>query len=106
MGPSVVDGRWTTPPSNFLTPIYATGASSNDTDYDSPEFMKLLAEAAAASDADESNAKYQEAEEQLAKDFPTMPLWYQETQYGYSDKVDNVKMNPFSQWDLTSISVK
>lgn len=91
---------------NFLTPIYATGASSNDTDYDSPEFMKLLAEAAAASDADESNAKYQEAEEQLAKDFPTMPLWYQETQYGYSDKVDNVKMNPFSQWDLTSISVK
>lgn len=91
---------------NFLTPIYATGASSNDTDYDSPEFMKLLAEGAAAPDADASNAKYQEAEEQLAKDFPTMPLWYQETQYGYSDKVDNVKMNPFSQWDLTSITVK
>ena len=91
---------------NFLTPIYATGASSNDTDYDSPEFMKLLAEGAAAPDADASNAKYQAAEEQLAKDFPTMPLWYQETQYGYSDKVDNVKMNPFSQWDLTSITVK
>ncbi|MGV8845401.1 peptide ABC transporter substrate-binding protein [Tessaracoccus sp.] len=91
---------------NFLTPIYATGASSNDTDYDSPVFMKLLVEAAAAPDADSSNKKYQEAEAQLAKDFPTMPLWYQETQYGYSDKVDNVKMNPFSQWDLTSITVK
>jgi len=91
---------------NFLAPIYATGASSNDTDYDSPEFMKLLTEAAAADNPEDANKKYQEAEEQLAKDFPTMPLWYQETQYGYSDKVDNVKMNPFSQWDLTSITVK
>lgn len=91
---------------NFLTPIYAKGASSNDTDYDSPEFDKLLDEAAAADNPEDANKKYQEAEEQLAKDFPTMPLWYQETQYGYSDKVDNVKMNPFSQWDLTSITVK
>ena len=91
---------------NFLTPIYATGASSNDTDYNSPEFMKLLAEGDAATTPELANEKYQEAEAQLAKDFPTMPLWYQETQYGYSDKVDNVKMNPFSQWDLTSITVK
>ena len=91
---------------NFLTPIYKTGSSSNDTDYDSAEFNKLLAEGDAAPDADAANKKYQEAEAQLAKDFPTMPLWYQETQYGYSDKVDNVKMNPFSQWDLTSITVK
>ena len=33
---------------NFLTPIYATGASSNDGDYSNPAFDKLLAEAAAA----------------------------------------------------------
>ncbi|MDO5735360.1 MAG: ABC transporter substrate-binding protein [Propionibacteriaceae bacterium] len=91
---------------NFLTPLFATGSSSNDTDYDSPEFMKLMAEGNAAPTADEANAKYQEAEAQVAKDFPVMPLWYQETPYGYSDKVDNVKMNPFSQWDLTSITVK
>ena len=91
---------------NFLAPIYAKGASSNDTDYDSPEFMNLLTEAAAATDAAEANKLYQEAEEQLAADFPTMPLWYQETQYGYSDRVENVKMNPFSQWDLTAITVK
>ncbi len=91
---------------NFLTPIYATGASSNDTDYASEEFMTLLAEGDAATTPELANEKYQAAEAQLAEDFPTMPLWYQETQYGYSDKVDNVKMNPFSQWDLTSITVK
>ncbi len=91
---------------NFLTPIYATGASSNDTDYASEAFMELLAEGDAALTPELANEKYQAAEEQLAEDFPTMPLWYQETQYGYSDKVDNVKMNPFSQWDLTSITVK
>ncbi len=91
---------------NFLTPIYATGASSNDTDYASEEFMTLLAEGDAATTPELANEKYQEAEAQLAEDFPTMPLWYQETQYGYSNRVDNVRMNPFSQWDLSSITVE
>ncbi len=58
---------------NFLTPIYGHGAASNDTDYSNPAFDKLLADAAAATDPAEANAKYQEAEALLAADFPIHP---------------------------------
>lgn len=91
---------------NFLTPIYATGASSNDTDYSSAAFDAKLKEGAAATTPAEANTKYQEAEAILAKDFPTMPMWYQASQFGFSTKVTNVKMTPFSTFDLTAISVK
>ena len=88
---------------NFLTPIYATGASSNDSDYSNPEFDKLLADAAAAPSNDEANALYQQAEAILGKDNPTIPLWYQQSQFGWSTKIAEVKMTPFSTFDLSSV---
>lgn len=91
---------------NFLTPIYATGASSNDTDYSNPAFDAKLKEAAAAKTPDEANKLYNEAEDMLAKDMPTMPQWYQATQYGWSTKVTNVKVSPFSTIDLTALQTK
>lgn len=91
---------------NFLTPIYSKGASSNDSDYDNPAFDAKLVEAAKETDAAKANALYQEAEAMLGKDMPTMPLWTANTPYGYSNKVTNVKMTPFSTFDLTAISVK
>jgi oligopeptide transport system substrate-binding protein len=91
---------------NFLTPIYATGASSNDGDYSNPAFDKLLDEAAAQTDPAASNAKYQEAEALLAKDMASIPLWYYATQMGWSDKVTGVNADAFGRIDLTSISVK
>lgn len=90
---------------NFLTPIYLTGASSNDTDYSSAAFDGKLKEAAAATDEAKANALYQEAEAILAKDMPTIPLWYQNSQYGWSNKIKSVKMTPFSTFDLTSVTL-
>jgi oligopeptide transport system substrate-binding protein len=91
---------------NFLTPIYATGASSNDGDYSNPDFDKLLTEAAAQTDPAAANAKYQEAEALLAKDMASIPLWYYTTQMGWSDKVTGVNADAFGRIDLTSVSVK
>ncbi len=91
---------------NFLAPIYGTGAGSNDTGYSSKAFDAKLAEAAAATSSDEANQKYQEAEAILGKDFPTMPMWSQSTPFGWSDRVTDVKMTPFSTIDLTSVKVK
>lgn len=91
---------------NYLTPIYATGASSNDTDYSNPQFDSLLKQAAAEGDTAKANALYQQAEAMLAKDFPTMPMFYSSVAYGWSTKVDNVKMTPFGTFDLTSVTVK
>lgn len=88
---------------NFLTPIYATGAGSNDGDYSNPKFDALLKQAAAAKTNDEANVLYQQAEQLLGKDMPTIPLWYQQSQYGWSTKLASIKMTPFSTFDLSSI---
>jgi oligopeptide transport system substrate-binding protein len=90
---------------NFLVPIYAKGADSNWSKYDSPEFAKLTAQAAAAKTPDEANALYQQAEDQLAKDFPTAPLWYQKTTSAWSERVSDVKVNAFGVLDFEAIKV-
>ena len=91
---------------NFLAPIFKTGASSNDGKYSNPEFDKLLTEAAAATDAAQANAKYQQAEALLANDMPAIPMWYSTATFGWSDKVTGVKITAFGTIDFSSLALK
>ena len=91
---------------NFLAPLYATGASSNDGDYSNPKFDAKLKEAAAAPTLDQANKLYQEAEAILGKDLPVIPMWSYQQASGWSDRVTDVKVTPFGTIDLTSIKVK
>ena len=88
---------------NFLAPLYQTGAASNDSDYSSQEFDSLLRQAAAATTTKDANRLYQQAEQLLGKDMPTVPLWYQQSQFGFSERIKSIKMTPFSTFDLSSI---
>lgn len=91
---------------NFLTPLYATGASSNDGNYSNEEFDNLLVEAAAA-EGDESLALYRQAEELLAEDMPAIPMWYYTATIGWSDDVENVRINKSSgRPDLLALTKK
>ncbi|UOR00668.1 ABC transporter substrate-binding protein [Leucobacter allii] len=76
---------------NFLGPLYATNASSNDGDYSNPEFDALLQEGSVDTDLESANSKYQQAQEILLEDLPAFPLWYQNVTGGYSENVDNVE---------------
>ncbi len=61
---------------NYLGPIYATGAGSNDGDYSNKEFDKLISDASAA----EGDARYKlisDAQAILLEELPAIPLWYQ-----------------------------
>lgn len=91
---------------NYLAPIYGKGASSNYSDFDSPEFQAKMAEAAAAETTEEANTLYQEAEGIVAEDFTTIPTWYGKTIIGWSEKVENVTATPFGNPDLTQVTVK
>ncbi len=91
---------------NFLTPVYATGASSNYFNYSSSEFDGLIKEGNAAKTAADANAKYQAAEQVLAKDLPTLPLWSTTRPVIWSTNVTNVKVNPFGEIDYASIQKK
>ncbi|WP_345803112.1 ABC transporter substrate-binding protein [Microbacterium sp. AZCO] len=76
---------------NFLGPLYATDAGSNDGDYSNPDFDKLLSEGISATDSDKANEDFQKAQEILLKDLPAIPLWYSNVDGGYADGVQNVK---------------
>lgn len=75
---------------NFLAPLYQTGAGSNYEGYSSEEFDNLLKEGSQAPSVEEATAKYQEAQEVLLKDLPSLPLWYSNVTGVSADTVDNV----------------
>jgi oligopeptide transport system substrate-binding protein len=75
---------------NFLAPLYQTGAGSNYEDYSSEEFDKLLKEGSRAETVEDATKKYQEAQEVLLKDLPSIPLWYSNVTGVSADTVDNV----------------
>ncbi len=76
---------------NFLQPIYGTKASSNDTDYSNPDFDKLLAQGASATDPSAATKDYAQAQEILLKDLPAIPLWYSNVNGGFAKGVSNVQ---------------
>ncbi|MFE1644677.1 ABC transporter substrate-binding protein [Microbacterium sp. P01] len=76
---------------NFLGPLYATNAGSNDGDYSNPEFDDLLTSGISATDAETANADFQKAQEILLTDLPATPLWYSNVTGGYAEGVQNVE---------------
>ena len=76
---------------NFLGPIYASGAGSNDARYDNPEFDQELSDGLAAASVEEGNEAMNRAQEKLLEDLPAIPLWYQVAQGGWSNNVNPVE---------------
>ncbi|MFI1657657.1 ABC transporter substrate-binding protein [Streptomyces sp. NPDC020472] len=91
---------------NFLQPLYYTNASSNDGKYSNPQFDKLVNQANAETDTPKAVGIFQQAEEVLKNDMGAIPLWYQNGSAGYSDRVENVTLNPFSVPVYDQIKVK
>lgn len=90
---------------NFLTPIFATNASSNYFDYSNPDFDQAIADGNAAPSIEEANAKYQEAEQILAQDLPVVPLWIPSRPVVWSENVTNVAVTPFGVPDYSQVQV-
>ncbi len=76
---------------NFLGPIYATNAGSNDGDYSNPDFDKLLSDGISATAPEAANGDFQKAQEILLKDLPAIPLWYSNVDGGFAEGVQNVE---------------
>jgi len=81
---------------NFLQPLYYTDASSNDGQWSNKDFDKLVDAANAETDTGKAVDDFQKAEEVLRDNMGAIPLWYQNGSAGYSDRLSNVKLNPFS----------
>ena len=75
---------------NFLGPLYGTNAGSNDSDYSNPDFDDLLTQGNAAGSVEEANGFFDQAQEILLKDLPSIPLWYANVTGGSAETVENV----------------
>jgi oligopeptide transport system substrate-binding protein len=75
---------------NFLGPLYATKAGSNDGDYSNPKFDALLKKGSSESALKAANADFQAAQEILLQDLPAIPLWYSNVTGGFGTSVHNV----------------
>ena len=74
----------------FLAPLFATGAGSNDVGYSNPEFDAALAAAEAAPTLPQSNAMTNDAQRILFRDMPVVELWDNVSVVGWSMQVKSV----------------
>jgi oligopeptide transport system substrate-binding protein len=90
---------------DFLEPLYFTKGSANDGLFSDKTFDALITKADGEQGA-AALATYQQAEARLSLSMSVIPLWYYAQQSGWSDRLSNVKVTPFSLLDLTSVTLK
>ncbi|MFF8842780.1 ABC transporter substrate-binding protein [Streptomyces sp. NPDC015127] len=81
---------------NFLQPLYYTNASSNDGKWSNKKFDDLIDRANAESDQARAVEAFKQAEEVVRDEMAAIPLWYQNGSAGYSERISDVALNPFS----------
>ncbi|CAL9443709.1 peptide ABC transporter substrate-binding protein [Streptomyces sp. DH-12] len=81
---------------NFLQPLYYTNASSNDGQWSNEEFDDLVDRANQETDTAEAVGLFQQAEEVVRDNMAAIPLWYQNGSAGWSERLSDVELNPFS----------
>ncbi|MDR3655000.1 MAG: ABC transporter substrate-binding protein [Mycobacterium sp.] len=74
----------------FLAPLFATGAGSNDVGYSNGEFDAALTAAEAAPTMRESDALTNDAQRILMHDMPVVPLWDNISVVGWSMQIKSV----------------
>ncbi|MHB0834265.1 MAG: peptide ABC transporter substrate-binding protein [Corynebacterium aurimucosum] len=78
---------------NFLGPNFTTGVASNDSKYSNPEFDELIVKANGAANEEEAAKLYNQAQELLLRDLPSIPLFYPNVVGGWSENVQDVTFN-------------
>ncbi|MFE9924719.1 ABC transporter substrate-binding protein [Streptomyces sp. NPDC005774] len=81
---------------NFLQPLYYTNASSNDGKWSNKNFDEFVDRANQETDTAKAVGLFQQAEEVVRDNMAAIPLWYQNGSAGWSERLSNVKLNPFS----------
>ncbi|RZS87277.1 peptide/nickel transport system substrate-binding protein/oligopeptide transport system substrate-binding protein [Motilibacter rhizosphaerae] len=91
---------------DYLGPIFQTNASSNYTGYSNKAFDDLVNKGLTEATEDAAEKDWQQADDILAKDVPVAPVYFGSNQFGSSDKVANVHVDPFFRVDKFALSTK
>ncbi|MDD9347573.1 MAG: ABC transporter substrate-binding protein [Mumia sp.] len=79
--------------SNYLGPIYGTGAASNDARWSNKEFDALIAKAAGAETDEDRYQAFVDAQAILMEELPGLSMWYTDATGAAAKGVKNVKFN-------------
>ncbi|MFD2490696.1 peptide ABC transporter substrate-binding protein [Amycolatopsis jiangsuensis] len=90
---------------DFLNPIFRTGASSNDSVYSNPQVDAKLAEADGTADKDAAVKLYQQAEDMIAQDLPSIPVWDEKGVAAKSDHAKTAGLDFRRRADLSTVEV-
>jgi oligopeptide transport system substrate-binding protein len=93
-------------PENYLAKLYVPGADSNSTGYNNPQVTQLIKQGDAAPSLDEGITFYNQAEDLVLQDLPVMPMFFNNSNTAYSDRVTGVDIDAFGNIDLAAVSVK
>lgn len=91
---------------NYLAPMYSTRGGSNYTKYSNPAVDKLILEGNAATSAEQSIEKYNQAEDILLEELPAIPMSFGRTAWVHSRNVSNVSIDPFGRIEHELVTVK
>jgi oligopeptide transport system substrate-binding protein len=89
---------------DYLRPLFATGAPSNDGGYSNPTFDAQLGKGDTAPTQDAAVKEYQAAEDIIANDLPVLPTWLRENIFGYSPRMSTVDLDRFGNVDVLALS--
>jgi oligopeptide transport system substrate-binding protein len=91
---------------NYLTPLYGTGGSSNNSGYENPTFDNKIREGDQAKTIEDANKLWAEAEAIVGKDMPVIPMWFGKTSYLHADTVAGVSINSIQGLDYIGLGLK
>ncbi len=92
-------------PENYLTPLFACGASSNYTGHCNKEADAAMEEGDRAESIDAGIEHYQRAEELLLQDLPSTPTWFGVSHWVHTDDVENVIVDAFQLVRVPEVEV-
>jgi peptide/nickel transport system substrate-binding protein len=83
---------------------YATASlpphGANRGHYVNPELDQLMADAAASTDRNQDRADYVKVQQIVARDVPTIPLWYQDNVVVHTRRLQNIQVSASGSYDF------
>ncbi|MDY7088258.1 MAG: ABC transporter substrate-binding protein [Actinomycetota bacterium] len=90
---------------NYLGPLYTSDGSSNYYGYKNSTFDSLVRQGSAANNTKQAEQLWNEAENQLVRDMPVLPLRFGQNVFGWSERVTDVTMDLYSKVDIYSVDI-
>jgi ABC-type transport system substrate-binding protein len=90
---------------NYLAPIYGQAVNDNNFGYENAEVNALYTAGNSAATVEEGLEKYNQAEDLILEDFPSIPMWFGRVLAAYNENVQNLKVDKNGVPDYVQVAI-